>query len=180
MEDGVATERREQLAVTVRGAKRNDALALWEVYTCPGVVRGTLQLPYQSPDELERRLGEALPGTYRLVAEVDGRVVGSLGLHVGRGRQAHVAHLGMMVHDAYQGRGAGTALLAAAVELAERWLGVHRMELEVYPDNAPALGLYRKFGFEVEGTKRRYALRDGEWVDALVMARLSPLPSSRT
>jgi putative acetyltransferase len=48
--------------------------------------------------------------------------------------------------------------------------------LEVYTDNAPALRLYRKFGFEIEGTKRRYALRDGVFVDAHVMARLRRVP----
>jgi hypothetical protein len=41
--------------VTVRGARRDDAQALWEVFTCPGVIRGTMQLPFQSPDEVERR-----------------------------------------------------------------------------------------------------------------------------
>jgi putative acetyltransferase len=125
---------------------------------------------------VERRLTESAPGTYRLVAAAEGKAIGMLVLHVGRGRAAHSARLGMMVHDAHQGHGVGTALLAAAVDPAERWLGLHRLELEVYPDNEPALRLYRRFGFEVEGTKRRYALRDGEWADALCMARLSPIP----
>ena len=138
-----------------------------------------MQLPFQSLDEVERRLAEPAPDAYRLVAEVEGRVVGLLTLHVKRGRAAHSAGIGMMVHDAFQGRGVGTALLTAAVDLAERWLGLHRLELEVYPDNEPALRLYRRFGFEVEGTKRRYALRDGAWMDALAMARLAPLSGSR-
>jgi putative acetyltransferase len=162
--------------VRVRGSTREDARALWEIYSCPGVIRGTLQLPYQSFDEIERRLADTPPTSRRLVAEVDGRVVGVLGLDVGRGRRAHAAALGMMVHDDFQGRGVGTALMAAAVELAERWLGLHRLELEVYPDNAAALRLYRKFGFEEEGRKRRYALRDGEWLDVVCMARLAPAP----
>src|SRR3989442_469543 len=106
--------------VVVRGATRADARALWEVFNCPGVIRGTLQLPYQSLDEVERRFADAQLGVYRLVAEVDGEVVGALGLHVNRGRRAHSAGLGMMVHDAHQGRGVGTALLAAAIELAEK------------------------------------------------------------
>jgi len=142
------------------------------------VIRGTLQLPYQSLDEVAQRLAETQPNHYRLVAEVGGQVVGSLGLAAGQRRKAHLGQIGMMVHDDYQGRGVGTALLAAAIELAERWLGVHRIELEVHTDNEPALRLYHKFGFEIEGTKRRYALRDGEWVDAHVMARLAPLPGA--
>jgi putative acetyltransferase len=62
--------------------------------------------------------------------------------------------------------------MEAAVELTERWMGITRLELEVYTDNAPAIALYKKFGFEVEGTLREYALRDGQYVDSYLMARV--------
>ena len=78
----------------------------------------------------------------------------------------------MGVHDAWTGKGIGTALLAALVDAADRWLGLRRLELMVHADNAPALALYRRFGFEPEGRHRAYALRDGKYVDALTMARL--------
>jgi putative acetyltransferase len=42
----------------------------------------------------------------------------------------------------------------------------------VYTDNAAAIALYKKFGFEIEGTHRRYAFRNGEYVDAYSMAHL--------
>ena len=51
-----------------------------------------------------------------------------------------------------------------------------RLELTVYTDNAAALRLYRKFGFDIEGTHRGFALRDGVFVDAYAMARLHPAP----
>jgi putative acetyltransferase len=77
-----------------------------------------------------------------------------------------------MVHVDYQGRGVGSALMAAAIDLAENWLNISRIELEVYPDNAPALALYEKFGFEREGILRDFAFRDGQYVDSILMARL--------
>jgi putative acetyltransferase len=80
----------------------------------------------------------------------------------------------MSVRDDWQGKGAGSALLQAAIELAERWLNVSRMELQVYTDNQPAIALYKKFGFVIEGTLRKMAFRDGEYVDAYAMARLRP------
>ncbi len=58
------------------------------------------------------------------------------------------------------------------VDLADNWLGLTRLDLRVYVDNVPAITLYRKFGFEIEGTHQRFAFRDGEYVDAHVMARL--------
>ena len=72
----------------------------------------------------------------------------------------------MAVRDDWHGRGVGSALLAAAVDLADNWIGSSRLELTADTDNAAALALYRKFGFEIEGTARRYALRNGELVDA--------------
>jgi L-phenylalanine/L-methionine N-acetyltransferase len=78
----------------------------------------------------------------------------------------------MAVRDSWQGKGIGSALMQAALDLADNWLGLRRLELRVYADNARAIALYRKFGFEVEGTHRAYAIRDGVYVDSLSMARL--------
>ncbi len=44
-------------------------------------------------------------------------------------------------------------------------------------DHDAAIALYRKFGFEVEGTHKRFALRGGEYADAHVMARLKQPPN---
>jgi len=90
------------------------------------------------------------------------------------GRRIHVGQPGVAVHGAYWGRGIGRALLNAIIDLAENWLGLTRLELEVYTDNVAAIRLYEKAGFVREGTKRQYALREGTLVDAHVMARLGP------
>jgi putative acetyltransferase len=84
-----------------------------------------------------------------------------------------VASIGMAVHDAHQGRGVGTALMKAALDLADNWLQFTRIELTVYTDNVAALALYKKFGFEIEGTHKQYAFRNGVYVDAYAMARLA-------
>src|SRR4029434_3060198 len=109
-----------------------------------------------------------------LVAEAGGELVGNAGLHsMGRSaRRRHVGYIGMAVRDDWHGRGVGTALMGAIVDLADNWLGYRRLELTVYTDNAAAIALYRKFGFETEGTLREYSYRGGEYVDAYTMARL--------
>jgi L-phenylalanine/L-methionine N-acetyltransferase len=62
--------------------------------------------------------------------------------------------------------------MEAALDLADNWLDLTRVELSVYTDNAAAVALYKKFGFEIEGTRRRYAFRNGEYADAYSMARI--------
>ena len=67
--------------------------------------------------------------------------------------------------------------MAAAVDLADNWLNLTRLELEVYADNAAAIHLYERFGFTYEGTLRQHAFRDGEYVDSNMMGRLRPSKS---
>jgi L-phenylalanine/L-methionine N-acetyltransferase len=99
-------------------------------------------------------------------------VIGQLGLHTAASLQRrHAGGIGMAVRDDWQGQGVSSALLHTATDLADRWLGLTRLELTVYTDNAPAIGLYEKFGFVREGLHRRYAYRDGAWADVYAVAR---------
>lgn len=164
------------VAITIRMARPSDAEAFCEIVTGPTAVWGTLQLPHQTPEAWRKRLeGNDPTWDYVLVAEVDGQVVGTAGLHRNRRpRNLHEAGLGMTVHDAYQGRGIGKALMLALVEVADKWLNLVRIDLEVWPDNERAVKLYESFGFVVEGRKRMNAFRDGQYVDSLVMGRIRP------
>lgn len=100
----------------------------------------------------------------------DGRVVGTLGLHPAGVRG--VVSLGMCILADARGRGGGRALMDAAMA----WLSdseMHKVELEVWPDNERAISLYERYGFEVEGTRREhYRRRDGSLRSSLLMARL--------
>jgi RimJ/RimL family protein N-acetyltransferase len=101
-----------------------------------------------------------------LVAEVDGRVVGHIGVHLA---PYGVADIGMAILDGYRGQGIGTSLLEAAIAWA-RVSGAHKMYLEVWPHNEAGIALYRKLGFEEEGRKRRHYRRaNGEIWDAILM-----------
>lgn len=80
--------------------------------------------------------------------------------------------LGIAVRSDWHGKGVGRALMKALVDLADNWLPVTRVELTVFTDNERAIKLYREFGFEIEGTYKAYALRDGKYVDTHAMARI--------
>lgn len=161
----------DKTAILVRAMEPDDIPALTEMMNQPRAIWGTLQLPFVSVAERRKR-AESIDAVLRLVAVIDGRPVGNIGLHVYNNRRAHVGTLGMAVHDDFAGRGCGRALLEAALTQADRWLNLKRVELSVWTDNAPAIALYESAGFEREGVSRAYAWRDGAYADALMMARL--------
>lgn len=145
------------------------------LYNEPAVCRQVLQMPFQSIEVWRKRLVMDDERRLQLVALHGGEVIGQLGLQQYlRVRQAHVGTFGMGVTNAWQGKGVGSRLLKAALDVADNWMNLHRVELTVFADNQAAQRLYRSFGFEVEGVLRDYALRDGVYVDTVSMARLRP------
>ena len=160
--------------VIVRHAEPDDYEAMHRIMSGPRAAAGTLQLPLQSAEAWRKRLAEPPEGLFMLVACAEGEVVGNLGLETSpnRPRMRHAGSIGMAVRDDWQGKGVGTALMEAALDLADNWLNLMRIELRVYVDNSAAVALYKKFGFEIEGTHRRLAFRNGEYVDAYSMARI--------
>ena len=161
------------MEITIRTADPSDAEAMLKCYTAPLAARNTLQIPYRSLESVREQLTKSGAGDHLLVAEIEGEVVGVIGLHTSsRPRVNHRGEIGMMVRDDWQGKGVGKAMMQAVVDLADKWLNLSRIELTVFTDNEPAIALYRKFGFEIEGALRKYAFRDGEFVDAYAMARV--------
>lgn len=166
--------------VVFRRASLADAEALTQLMGQPEVLHNTLQLPLPSAEIWRKRLEAQIadPLQIHVVALHGVELIGSAGLHpvTGSLRTRHVAALGMCVSPAWWGRGVGSELMRRLLEWADNWAGLLRIELGVFTDNARAIALYRKFGFELEGTQRAWALRDGAYVDSLMMARLHPKP----
>jgi len=101
-----------------------------------------------------------------LVAVADGVIIGEIRVDpswMGFGE------IGMMVAADWRGRGAGAALVAAAIDRA-RGRGLHKLALSVFPHNQAAIALYRKFGFAEEGRLVRHVRRsDGQLWDLIEM-----------
>lgn len=158
--------------LSLRAAGGQDAEAWSALMNLPGVRWGTSGLPFASIEDSRQRLQRFTQDDRLILGFVGDNLVGSASLNRLKGRRSHIGSIGMVVHDDWTGRGIGTALMAAVIDLADSWLGLHRLQLEVNTDNLPALALYRRFGFEVEGTLRDYMFRGGAYVDAFTMARL--------
>ena len=107
-----------------------------------------------------------------LVAERVGTLVGLAtgngGVHASK---RGVVEIGIGVRAAHHGVGIGTALIAALEQWA-RGAGLHRLQLPVVTSNEPALALYRKAGFIVEGVLRESVVGDGRKLDQFMMAKL--------
>jgi putative acetyltransferase len=104
------------------------------------------------------------------VLDVDGQLLGHGGLN--ETHASGVVTFGMAVMPEARGKGGGRALLEHIVEHA-RAQGAHKIELEVWVDNGPAISLYATSGFEVEGLRRdHYRRKDGSLRSALIMARM--------
>ncbi|MBH9554174.1 GNAT family N-acetyltransferase [Inhella gelatinilytica] len=167
--------------LTIRRIAIGDASSIAAAFADPEMYSGTLQLPYPGEAGWRTRIeGMLAPGSsdHVLVAERDGQFVGMAGLHPAgaSARRRHAMHLGITITATAQGQGVGKQLMAALIDLADNWLGVLRLELTVYSDNARAIALYERFGFVREGLFRGYGLRKGQYVDTLSMARWHPTP----
>ncbi|MGH7123407.1 MAG: GNAT family N-acetyltransferase, partial [Stellaceae bacterium] len=79
--------------------------------------------------------------------------------------------IGIGVLATHQGLGIGTALMAG-LEGWAREAGIHRLQLPVVTTNAPAIALYRKCGFAIEGTLSESVRVEGRYADQYMMAKL--------
>lgn len=169
--------------ILVRRVEPDDAAAMLQIMSGTAAYSGTMQLPYVSEQIWRERLVKIGDGRIVLLASLDGMPIGHVALILEENlRRRHAANLGIAVADEFVGRGVGSILLQEAVNLADNWLQVLRIELTVFLDNANAIALYQKFGFVQEGIFRAYAMRDGQLQDVASMARLHPrqalLPAS--
>ena len=141
-----------------------------------GVAREGKYLVMLEAPSLERVRGYVAMNRKRdlphFVALVDGRVVGWCDIgSFERPLMAHSGVLGLGVAAEFRGNGIGHALLRSVLESAKT-RGLTRIELVVRERNLPALTLYRKVGFRVEGIKHNGVRQDGQYENLVTMALL--------
>ena len=158
----------------IRPMELGDAAGFNALRRMPGVFENTLGLPSERVQHSIDGFQRFGPDDHIFVTVLeDGTVIGSAGLQVcANPRMRHVGTLGMLVHTDFQNQGIGTALMKTVLELADNWLMLVRVELEVFADNERAIHLYEKFGFEKEGLLRMSVVRDGQYRDNYKMARI--------
>lgn len=150
-------------AVEIRPAEERDRLPMARLFA--GVAEERDGIAAEPPVDLETWAARwHLDRTF--VAVDAGEVVGML--HVDPTPFGY-GELGMCVSAGRRGQGVGSALLSAAIEWA-RAQGMHKLSLGVFPHNAAAIALYRKFGFVDEGRRVKHMRRaNGELWDLVEM-----------
>ncbi len=166
--------------IEYRRASPDDAAELARLMSDPEVFSGLMQMPYPSIEAWRKRLeqqADQQDGLHLLATEQE-RVIASGGIHgAGWGvRRRHVAFLGICIARERQGQGIGSEMMKKLLDWCDNWAGYLRIELTVYADNERAIALYRRCGFQMEGTHRAHALRNGVYVDTHAMARFHPKP----
>ncbi len=125
-------------------------------------------------EQQQAQIERLLPTENRaiFVAEHDGQLVGYLATFGGEfKRNKHSVYVVIGILQDFTGQGIGTQLFLALEDWAHRQ-HIHRLELTVMTRNKAGIALYKRQGFEIEGTKRHSLLVNGHYVDEYYMAKL--------
>jgi RimJ/RimL family protein N-acetyltransferase len=160
--------------VVIRSAEAKDAA---EIILLVKEVIGESPFFPRTPDEfnfsVEQEETYIQNAALFLVAEVDGKIVGSATLDRSNlSKLNHTVAFGITILKVYSGQGIGSSLMKKVIE----WVELNRIEkidLEVFEDNAPAISLYKKFGFVEEGRKRKAIKANETYKDIILMGRFS-------
>ncbi len=168
------------MGITVRSIKASDSDQVYKMRIEKGVYDTTLTIPFSKYEiSVEGTKGIAFDKDSVCLVAVDEKedgsenIVGICTLTVAQNfRIRHRGEVGIVVSSKYHGLGVGTILFEKILDIADNWLMLDRLELTLMAGNDAAEALYKKFGFVVEGRKKKAVIRDGEYKDEIIMGRL--------
>ena len=161
---------------SIRALAPEDLRDVNEIRSMRGVMETIPTLFSESLSQTESVMQSFGKNDHMLAAEIytenGSKVIGMGGLHVAaKHRMRHSADISLIVHTNYQNRGIGRDILTQLLELADKWLLLKRVELEVAAENSGAIHLYESLGFEKEGLKKYASITEGRYTDIIVMGR---------
>ncbi|MDK0933788.1 GNAT family N-acetyltransferase [Clostridium perfringens] len=161
------------MSLRIRDINIEDYKEISKIRKMPGVMENILSNKDEEEELIKEKIINMGKNQYWYVAEENGKVIG-LGILMNHGnlRKKHVGLITLMVNSDYQNKGIGSLLMDKLINLSES-LNIIRLELCVFRDNYKAINLYKKFGFKEEGIKVKSALKNGEYADEIMMARIN-------
>ena len=177
MEYNITVTLKDGRACILRNGTASDGQALLDIFNLTHTQTDYLltypeEHSYTAEDEAEllRRKTDSVD-EIELLAELDGKVVGSAGIgSVGRKEKIrHRAEFGISVDKAYWGLGIGRALTEACIACAKK-AGYAQLELEVVAENKSAIALYKSVGFVEYGRNPKgFRSRLTGWQELVLM-----------
>jgi RimJ/RimL family protein N-acetyltransferase len=127
----------------------------------------------QDIEMIRRRLQASSETSNLLLCAVDdNELIGFLSAERGDcNRNRHSAYIVIGILEKNRSKGVGSQMFEELLPWAKNQQ-LTRLELTVMCHNTAAIALYKKFGFEIEGTKRNSLLVDGNYVDEYYMSKL--------
>ncbi|OGR44641.1 MAG: hypothetical protein A2X35_04860 [Elusimicrobia bacterium GWA2_61_42] len=162
---------------TLRPFRKGDEPSLAANINSRKIDRYTINIPYPYKPENARQWvalnvkedRKKLPGMRNFVIDVEGKVIGSVGLS--GIRTAHRAEIGYWLATKYWGRGITTAAVEMVTAYAFKELGLRRVYAYVVPANKASVGVLKNCGYEYEGLIRKHSMKHGKPHDVLLFAK---------
>ena len=145
--------------------------AVREIYL-QGIATGNATFEQSAPEW--REWDERHLPSCRLVARLEGRIVGWAALSPVSSRCVYggVSEVSIYVAEDARGRGVGRQLLDALVNASEQ-NGIWTLQAGIFPENQASIKLHQETGFRIVGTRERLGCMDGRWRDIVLMERRS-------
>ena len=167
----------------IRPFRDSDIADIKEIRSMRGVMETIPTLFSESvafTEKVMKSVGPNDPALSAVIETPEGeKVIGNGVLRLTeKARLRHTASVALIVHAGYHNMGVGRAILSQLLEIADKWLMLVRVELEVAACNEGAIHLYESLGFQHEGRLKYAFMKDGKYEDLLVMGRYN-LPVNR-
>jgi len=147
-------------------AANTDWLRPWDPTSPDGIPRTVSFTSLLSEQKAAARAGSLLP----FALTVDGALAGQLNVsNIVRGAFRSCT-MGYWVGREFAGRGIAPLAVAVAGDYAIAAAGLHRIEINIRPENVASLAVVHKLGFRSECIRPRYLHIDGAWCDHLSFA----------
>ena len=140
-------------------------LSPWEA-TTPGI-----RYPVDARDLVRNLLYQQRKGTgLAFIIEVDGALAGQINVANILYGSVSSATVGYWIGKDFAGRGAMPIAVALTIDYLFDELGLHRVEIDIRPENEASLRVVEKLNLREEGLKERFIHIDGQWRDHRVFA----------
>lgn len=162
--------------LVIRHASKEDAQAIIDYVNIVGgesdnltFGAGEFGMTVEQEESFLEKVNAQNNATY-LIAEIDGKVVGTLSYSGGpRSRTAHTGEFGVSVLKVHWGKGIARALIEALIGWSRSTGVVRKLNLRVRSDNMVAISLYKNLGFIEHGVISREFQIDGIFYDSILM-----------